>query len=271
MSTVKQINEHLARAKGYFHRHDVMRCLLSVTHAAKDLVGSPQIVGRDKQTIQMAMAELAQLLSRTEEAQTHMPEGYNYAKGQEKAFFRNSVEFYKKLSEAIKRDEAMQTQARKLKMDRLLLRAGKSLEAGKLAEAMQSYDEAASLCVDEHIIFTMIARALLGSDAAGSTEAALPWAKRAVQADPENIVAHLALAHALHATGQGAEALAACRNGVAKLGDNPELLLLMAQLEEQDGQKEQALAHYQATLTHDSIDYTMRKKAKAGLARLGGA
>ncbi len=268
MSHVKQINEHLARAKGYFHRHDVVRCLLSLISATKALVEAPQVVGRDKQAMQMAMAELAQLLGRTEEAAEHMPGGYDYTRGQEKPFLRDTVTFYKSLDAAAKREQELQTQARKLQMDRLLLRAGKSLEAGKLGDAMQHYDEAVSLYEDEHIIFTMIARALLGSDAKGSTEAALPWSKRAVQADPNNSIAHLALGNALHAAGQDTEALAACQHGLAAVGEHPELLLLLAQLEEQAGQKEQALAHYQATLSHESIDYLMRKKAKAGIARL---
>lgn len=265
MSTAKEVMENLARAKGYFHRHDVARAVLALAHGLKELVESPQIVGRDKQSIQMAVAELAQLLGRTEEAQEHMLEGLLYERGKEKAFLKDCATFFKRLDAAAKAEQEAQTQARKLRMDRLLLRGGKLLEAGRLPEALQHYDEAASLHQDEDIIFTMIGRRLLE---AGAAEQAAAWLAKAVATKDANISAWLAYGQALKALNRQEEATQACRDGLERIGPRAELYLLLAQLEEQAGRGPEALAHYGAALEQPDTDSQVRSKALSGRKRL---
>ncbi|GAB7081215.1 hypothetical protein JCM14635_28880 [Megalodesulfovibrio paquesii] len=257
--------EHLARSKGYFHRHEVARAVLALAHGLKMLVETPTIVGRDKQAVQMAIAEMAQHLGRTEEAQEHMLEGLFYERGKEKAFLNDCATFYKRLDAAAKAEQEAQTQARKLKMDRLMLRAGKLIAAGKLAEAIQHYEEAASLHHDEDIIFTMIGRKLLD---AGAAEQALPWLTRAVGTKDASVVAYLSHAQALKTLGQTHEALKACRDALDRLGPRAELYLLQAQLHEQASQANEALAAYKSALDQPDTDSQVRMKALAGCKRL---
>ncbi|WP_144284102.1 tetratricopeptide repeat protein [Megalodesulfovibrio gigas] len=268
MSTAKEVMENLARAKGYFHRHDVPRAVLALAHVLKEFLESPQIVGRDKQTIQMTVAELAQLLGRTEEAQEFMLEGLLYERGKEKSFLKDCATFYKRLDAAAKAEQEAQTQARKLRMDRLMLRGGKFLAAGRLAEALQCYDEAASLHHDEDIIFTMIGRRLLEAEA---SEAALPWLAKAVATKDANITAWLAYGQALKAQNRIEDAAQACRDGLERLGPRAELHLLLAQLEEQAGRKPEALSQYAAALEQPDTDSLVRGKALAGRKRLGAS
>lgn len=268
MPTAKEVMEHLARAKGTFHRHDIPRCLVSLANGLKALLDSPAIVGRDKQSAQMAVAELAQLLARTEEAQEFMLEGYSYERGKEKGFLSDTITFYKRIDHAAKQEKEAQTQARKLQMDRLLIRGGKMLGHGKLQEALGQFDEAAGLYKDEHIIFTMIARRLLQAELPGSAEAALPWAKRAVESDGGNSASHVVLAQTFLALGDETAARDACAAGLAAVGPQAEMLLLLAQLEEKAGSEDAALKHYQGVVEHGSTDHLMRKKAQAGISRL---
>lgn len=266
MSLVKEVSEHLARAKGYFHRHDVARSLRALATAIKQLLDSPAIVGRDKQTVQMGILELHQLLGRTEEVQRLRPEGLPYERGKERQLLLDLLGILKLLDEEARREQETQTQTRKLRMDRLLLRAGRLLEEQKLQEALNCYEECASLHVDEDIVFTMIGRRLLD---AGAAAQALPWLKRAVTTDAENVNAHAALAKTLELQGDLAEARLVLQQGLERLGPQADLLLPLAMLEEQAGDAAAAQAHYKATLTQAGSDHAMRRKAKTALARLG--
>ena len=70
MADLKSIKEELARAKGYFHRHEILRSMISVAAALKAVIGAP-LYGRDKLEVGSALAEMVCLLNRADEVKKY--------------------------------------------------------------------------------------------------------------------------------------------------------------------------------------------------------
>lgn len=179
MQGAKAAKENLARAKAYFQRHEVLRCIEAVVLALQAVQGG--VTGTDKLAVDSALREIMTLLSRTEEVRHYFPKGLAFQPGTEKPLLRALSQMLERIRAAQLRESYTQTLERKQKLDKLLGYGKKLLEAGKVADADGAFAEAVECYVDEHVLFRMIGEACL---AAKQPRMAAKYLKRGVKVDP---------------------------------------------------------------------------------------
>lgn len=182
MSNVKTARDTLARAKAYFTRHDTERALES-TVAALRIIVSGKANGPGRQEVDGMVREIVTLLNRTEEILAHYPKGIGYRKDIEKPLFGAYSKILKEMKEAAERKSHEEILTRKQKIDKNLNFGKKLLQAGKLKDAQELFDEAVTLYVDEHILFRLMGQACMEAKQA---KMALRYLKKAMKVDPDN-------------------------------------------------------------------------------------
>lgn len=256
---MKEAFENLARAKGYYHRHDILRTMASFAQALKQ-GASGQLFGADKMRFNGQVTEIVQLLNRTDEIRSALPEGLQYESGGEKKLFMTVVTRLKKLQEEAARLTEKEIEARKLNIDKLFLRGNKQLQANNPKDALESFKEAASLYVDEHVLFTLIGTRLLD---AGLHKPALGYLSKAVEVDDGNENAHLALARARIALNEPDQALAGLQSAWKQLGHpTVELAVLLAQAAQKAGKDAVAKAAAAKAQEMDPLSSKVKKLLK---------
>ncbi len=258
---MKEAFEHLARAKGYFHRHEVFRALASLGNALKLTMESP-LLGTDRMRFAGAVTEVIQLLNRTEEVRGSAPEGFKYAAGKEKALFAAVVALLRKLQNEAAQESEAEVETRKLRLDRHFLRGSRLLKKGAVADALASFKEAAALYVDEHALFTLIGMRLVEAD---QPKAALPYLMRAMTVDPGNDNACLALAKARLALGDPGQALETMHSAWERFSPTPDLALTLAEAALAAGEHDTAASALAKALELDPLS-TRAARLKRKLA-----
>ena len=256
----REIKEHLARARGYFHNHEVVRSLLGLASALKVLVERP-VYGLGRQEITNLVLELTQLLNRTSEVQAHLPEGLEYAKGGEKRLLAVLIRVVKAIKEEAERESLDEARQRKLKLDRAIIRGQRLLDAKKVAEAEEAFGEALSFYVNEHKVFYYIALKLLK---AALPRQALKYLQRALEKDGDDPQTYIALSEAYEQLGDLDKAEAFGRKGVQLFADSPEAQLELSRILEHRGKlRDAALAAREALELSPGLP-----QAKKALARI---
>jgi len=183
MSTViRTTKEHLARAKSYYHRHDLERSLFSMLKGLGALVkAGPHLTGRTE--VDGLLRELVGLYARTDEFRKDFPKGIAFVKGKERALYMALQQVLKKLEEARKQKDYEEILARKLRIDKLLSYGKKLLAVGKVKDAESAFQELESLYTDEHSVFRLIGQAL---HEAQQYKLAVKYLRRAMKAQPDS-------------------------------------------------------------------------------------
>ncbi|MCT4535039.1 hypothetical protein [Halodesulfovibrio sp.] len=193
----KAAKEHIARAKAYFQRHDVLRATASVI-AALRLVLTGKVTGIDRITIDSALKEVLHNMNRVSEVKTMFPKGLVYAKGQEKTVHDSLVKLFLELRKAQESESYQEQLKRKLTLDKALNRGRRYLAAGNVNDALDAFKEAASCYVDEHSIFRMMGEWCM---ACKQPKLAVRYLKKAATVDPDKRKVQFNLLKALTASG----------------------------------------------------------------------
>lgn len=225
--SVKPIILELARAKSYFHRHEVLRSIMSVATALKAMVKT-QAMGQDRQIIEGALRELVQHLNRTDEVKRYCPKGaLTWERGGAKRLFSELAQTLKAIKEESERETIEATRERKLKLDQLLVRGQKSLEYKKLAEAEEAFQEAITLYVDEHKLFYMIGSRLLAAD---FSKPAIKYLQKGAEVDPDADSIYFFLAKAYAGQSEFDKAEASLIKAQELFGEDADRLGLLSQI-----------------------------------------
>lgn len=236
--TAKTVTEQLNRAKGYFHRHESEKALMGAAGAFK-LYLQAGVVGRDAMQLQLGLTEMAQLVNRMEEVKRFLPDGIPYAKGKEKQFLVALATVIKKYAEEKAKEDREATRARKLKIDRLLSKGLRMLQAKKPHEALEAFDAAVELYVDEDKLFCMVGERLVEN---GFPKEAQRYLERAVKTIGDDAGAVSALITARMATGEKAKAMELAPRLEELAPDKPDSLALAAEAYARGGDKARAAA-----------------------------
>lgn len=245
MSTnIRAVLENFNRAKAYFHRHDVLRAMLTMAAGLKAMAGAV-VVGPEKgQAVSMIM-ELIQLLNRTDEVTRHLPGGLSYSRGEEKKLFVALAGVVKAVKESMDEEDEDQARERKLRLDRLLIRGRKMLEDKKFGEAEKAFAESMEYYRDENKVFAYVASMFLQ---AGQYKQALAYLSlaREKDPDPEDLEESLALAH------EGVGELDQAREHAVKLVKasprSADARMILSRILEKGGNKAEALAQAKKAL-----------------------
>lgn len=237
-TTAKTIMEELARSKGYYHRHEIMRAMISLATALKGLVES-NVAGPTATQISGMVREQVQRLNRTEEVQGYAPDGLVFQRGGEKKLLLQLARIIKQAKEDAEKESEEAMAERKLQMDRLLLRGQKLLDVGKVADAEEAFQEAVGLYVDEHVLFCMIGQKLLDAD---QPKLALKYLQQGLEKDPDLEMAWRGAAEALIKLGEPDRAAGLLAKAQKRLGDGAERMVLLARAFDQKQEPGKALA-----------------------------
>lgn len=258
MSDLKTLKEELARSKGYYHRHEIIRGLTALAQATK-LAATLPLAGHERTLAALQTVELVQLFNRVDAVRSALPEGLVYEKGKEKALFAVLVGLLKTLRDAVLAQAAPTEESildRKLKIDRALLKAGRLLEAGRVVEAEAAFNQAAALYVDEHALFYVIGKRLFEAKQPGK---ALEWIKKSFKTDPDNRQAFELAAQCCEAVNDPAPGLDLLDEAMTRLGVWLDGLVAKAKLLVQAGRRDEAAQAAQAALDLDPTDARVEK------------
>lgn len=176
--TPREIREHLGRVKAYHLRNESERALASVISALRGMGNTPLTLD-----LRSALRDAVQLLARDQTITTHLKAPLTYQPGQERALLALLTAAYKAMQAAAALEDHKATLARKLHLDHAYNEGLKLLAGNKISEADASFAEALKYYKDEHRIFPLIGKALMG---AGEIRRALPYLKRAAELLPQD-------------------------------------------------------------------------------------
>ncbi len=195
-SDARKAKEHLARAKAYFQRHEVLRSMEETAAALEEMARG--VSAADRLHLEPALRELFQLLNRTEELRSAFPKGIGYRPGVEQPLHSAFCALIRRIQAAKDRESYEETLARKQKLDKLLGYGKKLLEAGKVQDADSAFQEATALYVDEHSLFRIMGEASMN---AGQARMAARYLKRAFKIENQSAEIGALLVRALEQSG----------------------------------------------------------------------
>lgn len=175
--TIREIREQLGRVKPYYLRNETLRALTAIVSA---LTGLGSTV--PPMDLRGPLREAVQLITRDPQVKALLKGPIIYQPGQERAILAQLIPIYKALHEAENfesRDSALQ---RKIQLDQSYNLGLRHIEQNRISEADAEFSTTLTFYKDEHRIFSMIAKALLG---AGEIRRAYPYAKRGVEVQPD--------------------------------------------------------------------------------------
>ncbi|MCG8532966.1 MAG: hypothetical protein MI749_20250 [Desulfovibrionales bacterium] len=211
----KAAKEHIARAKAYFQRHDLLRSTASLV-ASLRLVLAGKVVGLERITLDTAVREVLHHMNKTTEVKKMFPRGIMYAKGHEKLVHDSLVKLLLELKRAQESESYAEQLKRKIALDKAMGRGRRYIASGSLQDATEAFEEAVSHYVDEHSMFRMIGEWCLD---AKQPRLAIKYLKKAVSVDPDTSKVKRAMLAAIVATG---DKVAAARYKAKMVGDYAE-------------------------------------------------
>jgi len=225
--SIKDVLEEFARAKIYFHRHDVLRSMISLLSGLKKYVKLPPLTS-ERQTVEGVLREIVLLLNRTEEVKKYTArKALTWERHGAKHLLMELAQTLKAYKEASEQESLEATRQRKLKMDQLLLRGSKALELKKLPEAEEAFQEATTLYVNEHKLFYMIGAKLL---TAGFAQLAVKFLQKGVEVDPDSDRTYFLLAKAFAGFEEFDKAEASLLKAQELFGEDADRLALQSQI-----------------------------------------
>lgn len=254
----KTILEQLARAKNYFNKYEVDRAFLAYATALK-LFTQGKVTGPQKTTVQGTIREVTGLLNRTEEVQEHL-KALVYKPGEEKQLFARVAGMIKKMQDEAEQESYEEAQARKLALDKALLRGGRLLEAKKIDEALEAFKEAESYYRDEHKLFCIICRQCVQN---GFPRQGIPFCRRAMEITPEDREPYILTTNAYLTAGDHKNALALISSAIKKFGEDAELRAWLAHALLRSGRLKDAAGEAAKALDIDPMEPFARKVMSA--------
>lgn len=179
-SQSKAVKEHIARAKAYAGKQDILRSLHSLCESLNALLKA-QVFGREKFEIGILIDEVLRALSQYDEVKAVAPKGLSYQRGQEKALFLSLRKTFATIKEIRDKAQLQTTRAQKLEIDELILQGQAHLEQKNWLEARKFFRRATERFPDERGILIDAGQRLLK---AGQFAEAMEYLQRGMERDP---------------------------------------------------------------------------------------
>lgn len=223
---IKTVKEHIARAKAYAGRPDIIRTLDSLAAALKVYIPTP-LVGRDKAEIEILFAELMRTLNGVSQMKSLFPAGLSFKRGQEKQLLELAVKTNERIRTAIGRAEVNKVRGYKNSIDKAILAGQKLLDEKNLVEARKIFRRASEEFADEPGVFQDIgSRMLMG----GMVQESVEYLERAIETAPRDPRPYGFLVAAYEGLGELEKAEGAVKNALKNFGPSDRIYLRMAKL-----------------------------------------
>lgn len=246
---VKEIKEHVARAKAYANKYDIVRSLGSLCDALRVLTTS-QVVGREKFEIEILINEVLATLSGMSQLKSIFPNGISLKKGQEKPLLKRLSVLHAKIKEAIENAEREKMRAYKVSIDKAILGAQKLLDKGDEAEAKKAFRKAADKFSKEPGVFQDVGSRMLKG---GLIQESIEYLEAAIEQDPRDARPYGYLVTALEGLGELEKAEEVTKDALRNFGPNDRTYLILARLYMQMKKWDEAYDAAKAALDHNEF------------------
>lgn len=223
---IKTIREHVARAKAYSSRLDVVKTLDALVDAL-DLFTVTQIVGREKFEVTILIDEVLRTLSAMPQLKSLFPNGITLAKGQEKQILSKLSAVRDRIKAAIERAEYEKTYAYKVSIDQALIEAQRLVKEGQLDQARIAFRKVADKFVTEPGLLQDVGARMLRS---GLVQESIDFLEQAIKSDPKDVRPYGHLVMALEGLGEIERALEVTKDALRNFGPNDRTYTIMARL-----------------------------------------
>ena len=177
----RQIREELGRAKSAYQKKDTLRALVTLINALKAALSLPGGLPLD---VRSSLREAVQLVGKDELVQPCAPTPLVYQPGEERPLLGRLIAVHKEVVAQMNTEDYETASARKLRIDQALNQGLRSLEAKRVSEADEYFQQAVANCRDECRVFYYIGKSLLD---AGAGKRALFYLRNGVEAAPEDV------------------------------------------------------------------------------------
>ena len=176
---IRQIREHMGRVKAYYLKNETLRALASLISGLKGALALPGGLPAD---VRGPLREAVQLLARDELIKKHAGQ-LMYQQGQERQLLAVMMRLRDVIEAELNSEDEAVSAARKLRLDQALNQGLRSLEAGRVSEADEYFQQALVNCRDEYRAYFYIGKSLLEANAA---KRSLPYLRKGVEACPDD-------------------------------------------------------------------------------------
>ncbi len=222
----KAIREHVARAKAYASRFEILKTLSSLCDALK-MLNTSTVFGREKFEVEILIDEVLRTLSGMSQLKSIFPNGLSLKKGQEAKLYKTLRAIHDKIQTAIEQAEMEKMREYKLSIDKAILAGQKLLDAKNFVEAKRIFRKAADKFADEPGIDQDIGGRLIR---AGLPQDALEYLEAAIQKDPRDPRPYTHLVMAYEMLGELEKGIELTRDALRNFGPNDRTYLIQARL-----------------------------------------
>lgn len=222
----KAIREHVARAKAYAGRLDMVKALDSLC-GAMELYVDTKVVGREKFEITIHLDEGLRAFAAMPQMKSLFPSGITLQKGQEKKLLTQLTKVRDKIRGAIEQAEYEKMYAYKLSIDQALIAGQKLMEEGQKDQARLAFRKASEKFASEPGILQDIGSRLMRG---GMTIEAVEYLEMAIKADPRDTRPYSHLVTALEILGEHEKAVAVTKEALKNFGPNDRTYTILARL-----------------------------------------
>jgi tetratricopeptide (TPR) repeat protein len=182
-SETKVIKEHIARAKSYANRYELLKTLSSLCEALELLLQS-QVFGRDKFEIGILIDEVLRILTSHDSFRELLPAGISFKKGQEKNLYLTLKKIHDHVKNLIEKQELEKTREKMHTIDQLLLEGQAKLDEGETVEARRLFQKVTERFEQDIPGLNVDAGQRLVK--AGQFNDAIPFLERSIELDPKD-------------------------------------------------------------------------------------
>jgi len=260
-ASAKEIREDIARARSYASKNDYLRTLKFLANAIRNMVTS-HVFGVEKFEIQAHLEEALRDLNKMKMIKKLFPDGLNYKKGKEKAFYQTLTRLHKKLAEAMEKARVAQLRKRLAVLDDNLIKAGKLVKADNPLEARKLYSKISEYFQDIDGINSDIGNRMT---MAGMFQEAVPYLQKALEKQNTDVRAHNALILCYEGMNEPGRAEAAVKEAMRWLGPNDDFYLRLARLNLQKREWSEVFNNAKAALSMNPLNneaFKLMKKAE---------
>jgi tetratricopeptide (TPR) repeat protein len=179
---IRQIREHLGRVKAYYLKNETLRSMDALINGLK---GALTLPGGLPTNVRSPLREAVQLVAKEDLVKKRVPAAtpLMYQQGQERQLLAVLMDLRKEIDEDLNSEDYETAAARKLRLDQALNQGLRSLEAGRVSEADEYFQQALANYRDEHRVFFYIGTSLVEANAA---KRAMPYLRKGVAAAPDD-------------------------------------------------------------------------------------
>ncbi len=222
----KTIKEHIARAKAYVGKQDVLRSLHSLCEALGGLLKA-QVFGREKFEIIILIEEVMRLLNQYPEVKEAAGGDLTFPKGQEKTLYLGLRRLLASIQETRARGKQEATRAQKMDLDELILAGQAHLNQKNFLEARKFFRRATERYPEERGVLVDVGQRLLK---AGQFVEAVEYLERGLERDPTDSRSYTHLVTCFEALVEDEKAEEMLTTILKRFGGNESVFLRLAKL-----------------------------------------